>query len=186
MKIKIKYLILVITLGISAYAYSTQDYLTLMSFNTTVIILLFLVGKFGSETQEDLKPGNVQEEEVRRSSRSPVKKNKSTLKKNKRYYHLGDFVYKKSTDEKYSIFHKDDDGKITLKLEDSRQERWISELHEFNIESIKYENGRAQVSCPECSQVCRMPIFEISEVTCPKCSCKWVQRTDLPMGKTFS
>ena len=49
-------------------------------------------------------------------------------------------------------------------------------LHAHCVERPQVNNGKAIVSCPSCSQKCRVPVFHTVEVKCPNCKQVWQQR----------
>ena len=45
------------------------------------------------------------------------------------------------------------------------------------VETPSVNQGKVIVSCPQCGQKCRGPLFVEIEVTCPTCKRRWIQKT---------
>jgi hypothetical protein len=50
-------------------------------------------------------------------------------------------------------------------------------LETSEVETPLINQGKVIVSCPQCGQKCRGALYSNIEVTCPKCSKKWTQKT---------
>jgi len=48
-------------------------------------------------------------------------------------------------------------------------------LSDMQLEKPQITGDKAIVSCPKCSQKCRIHVFKLMEITCPKCKQVWAQ-----------
>jgi hypothetical protein len=48
-------------------------------------------------------------------------------------------------------------------------------LSDMQLEKPQITGDKAIVSCPKCSQKCRINVFKRMEITCPKCKQVWTQ-----------
>jgi hypothetical protein len=49
-------------------------------------------------------------------------------------------------------------------------------VFEEDIESSLAQNGKLVTTCPFCAQKCRVSLFDVMEIKCPKCQSTWTQR----------